>query len=55
MLIRPYGAFPKDDLIELWKRIVFSILISNTDDHLRNQDFLYVNESSWKLSPLYGC
>ena len=52
-VIRQYGASPKEDLIELWKRIVFSILISNTDDHLRNHGFLYVNEKGWKLSPLY--
>lgn len=52
-VIRQYGAFPKDDLMELWKRIVFSILISNTDDHLRNHGFLYVSERGWVLSPLY--
>lgn len=51
--IRQNGAVPKEDLKELWKRIVFSILISNTDDHLRNHSFLYVNEAGWKLSPLY--
>lgn len=51
--IRQYGATPKEDLLELWKRIVFSILISNTDDHLRNHGFLYVNQKGWKLSPLY--
>ena len=51
--IRQYGAAPSEDLTELWKRIVFSILISNTDDHLRNHGFLYVNEGGWRLSPLY--
>lgn len=51
--IRQNGAVPKEDLQELWKRIVFFILISNTDDHLRNHGFLYVNEAGWKLSPLY--
>ena len=51
--IRQFGATPKEDLLELWKRIVFSILISNTDDHLRNHGFLYINEGGWKLSPLY--
>ena len=51
--IRQFGASPKEDLLELWKRIVFSILISNTDDHLRNHGFLYVNQKGWKLSPLY--
>ena len=28
-------------------------MISNTDDHLRNHGFLYVNEKGWRLSPLY--
>lgn len=51
--IRQFGARPKEDLFELWKRVVFSILISNTDDHLRNHGFLYVNQKGWKLSPLY--
>ncbi len=51
--IRQYGVTPNEDLTELWKRVVFSILISNTDDHLRNHGFLYVNEGGWQLSPLY--
>lgn len=51
--IRQYGSSPKEDLIELWKRVVFSILISNTDDHLRNHGFLYTGANGWKLSPLY--
>ena len=51
--IRQYGAEPKKDLKELWKRIVFSILISNTDDHLRNHGFLYSGNKGWILSPLY--
>lgn len=51
--LRQYGVAPKEDITELWKRIVFSILISNTDDHLRNHGFLYVNEGGWRLSPLY--
>ena len=51
--IRQYGANVKEDLLELWKRMVFSILISNTDDHLRNHGFLYIGAKGWKLSPLY--
>lgn len=51
--IRQYGSNPGVDLIELWKRMVFSILISNTDDHLRNHGFLYTGANGWKLSPLY--
>ena len=40
------------DLEELWRRIVFSIFVSNTDDHLRNHGFLLTNEG-WVLSPAY--
>ena len=46
------GASPKEDLAELWKRIVFSMAISNTDDHLRNHGFL-LTEKGWRLSPMY--
>ncbi|MEM1216886.1 MAG: HipA domain-containing protein, partial [Bacteroidota bacterium] len=37
---------------ELWRRIVFSVAISNTDDHLRNHGFL-LDKSGWRLSPAY--
>ncbi len=46
------GVDVKGDLLQLWKRIVFSISISNTDDHLRNHGFL-LTEKGWKLSPAY--
>ena len=36
-----------------WRRIVFNILISNTDDHLRNHGFLYESARGWRLSPAY--
>ena len=51
--IQRYGATPTEDLHELWRRIVFSILISNTDDHLRNHGFLYEGNRGWRLSPAY--
>ena len=50
--IKAYGTNVKADLVELWKRIVFSMAISNTDDHLRNHGFVLVN-GGWQLSPLY--
>lgn len=50
--IKAHGTNVKTDLIELWKRIVFSMAISNTDDHLRNHGFILVN-GGWQLSPLY--
>ena len=40
------------DLEELWRRIVFSICVKNTDDHLRNHGFL-LGENGWRLSPAY--
>ncbi|HEY2593465.1 MAG TPA: type II toxin-antitoxin system HipA family toxin [Chloroflexota bacterium] len=41
------------DLRQLWRRIAFSILISNTDDHLRNHGFLHERGESWSLSPAF--
>jgi serine/threonine-protein kinase HipA len=40
-------------LRQLWRRIAFSILISNTDDHLRNHGFLHERAESWALSPAF--
>ncbi len=42
-----------EELSQLWRRIIFSILISNTDDHLRNHGFLHVRGDSWRLSPAF--
>jgi serine/threonine-protein kinase HipA len=51
--LRQYGAAPRADMEALWRRIVFNILISNTDDHLRNHGFLYESSDGWRLSPAY--
>ncbi len=51
-LIERYGSEPDADIRELWKRIVFSVAISNTDDHLRNHGFL-LTKNGWKLSPAF--
>lgn len=50
--ITRFGADATDDLKELWKRIVFNICVSNSDDHLRNHGFL-LTPKGWKLSPAY--
>lgn len=50
--IKENGINPKRDLRELWRRIVFNMAVSNTDDHLRNHGFIY-NRQGWSLSPLY--
>ena len=51
--LRRHGAATKEDLGQLWRRIVFNVLISNTDDHLRNHGFLYGGNAGWHLSPAY--
>lgn len=51
--LRQYGAQPEEDCAQLWRRIVFNILVSNTDDHLRNHAFLYTTRRGWRLAPAY--
>lgn len=46
------GSNIADDLEQLWRRIIFNIAISNTDDHYRNHGFIVVN-NGWHLSPAY--
>jgi serine/threonine-protein kinase HipA len=50
--IQTYGANVEENLHQLWRRIVFNIAVSNTDDHLRNHGFILTNEG-WILSPAY--
>lgn len=47
-----HGSNTKQDLAQLWRRIVFYIAVSNTDDHLRNHGFIY-QKNGWSLSPAY--
>ncbi len=51
--IRMYSSAPTADLHELWRRIVFGVMIGNLDDHLRNHGFLYDSDDKWRLSPAY--
>ena len=51
--IRMISHDAQRDLTELWKRIVFTILVGNTDDHLKNHGFLYVRDGLWQLSPAF--
>ena len=46
------GTNVTEELEQLWRRILYNILVSNTDDHLRNHGFL-LTKSGWKLSPAY--
>jgi serine/threonine-protein kinase HipA len=51
--LKEYGSRSREDLKDLWRRMVLNILISNVDDHLRNHGFLYDGASGWRLSPVY--
>jgi serine/threonine-protein kinase HipA len=50
--IQYQGASPAEDLHQLWRRIVFNMSVSNTDDHLRNHGFI-LTDAGWRLSPAY--
>lgn len=50
--IARHGAYVERDLEELWRRIVFNVIISNTDDHLRNHGFISTDKG-WILSPAF--
>jgi len=50
--IQNSGSNIKADLLQLWRRIIFNIAISNTNDHLRNHGFIIKN-NGWRLSPAF--
>ncbi len=52
-IIRQISSNSAADLKELWRRIVFTILVSNSDDHLKNHGFLYAGGDRWRLSPAF--
>ena len=51
--LRQHGAKSQPDIDELFRRIAFSILINNVDDHLHNHGFLHVEAGKWRLSPAF--
>ncbi len=51
--LRQNGSRPAADIEELWRRVAFSILITNVDDHLHNHGFLHVDRGQWRLSPAF--
>jgi serine/threonine-protein kinase HipA len=51
--LRRWGAASREDARALFRRIVFNVLCTNTDDHLRNHGFLYQAPEGWRLAPVY--
>ncbi len=52
-IIRARCVNPSQDARELWRRMVFNLLITNTDDHLQNHGFLYAGNGLWQLAPAF--
>lgn len=52
-VLRTSGAAAQTDIDELWRRMAFSILITNVDDHLHNHGFLHVERGNWRLAPAF--
>ena len=48
-----HGAKARADAAQLYRRVVFNVLVSNVDDHLRNHGFLWTGRDGWVLSPAY--
>jgi serine/threonine-protein kinase HipA len=51
--LRQYGSQAAADIEQLWRRIAFSVLITNVDDHLLNHGFLHVHRGQWRLAPAF--
>jgi serine/threonine-protein kinase HipA len=52
-VIRSKCVRPTDDVRQLWRRMVFNLLITNVDDHLHNHGFLYEGDGQWRLAPAF--
>jgi len=52
-VLAQHGANARSDAAELYRRMVFNVLVSNVDDHLRNHGFLWRGAAGWTLSPAY--
>lgn len=51
--LQNFSVDPEADLRELWSRMVFTILVRNTDDHLKNHGMVYARNGKWRLSPMF--
>jgi serine/threonine-protein kinase HipA len=52
-IIRKYSDDHRRDLLKLYKRVAFNIMVNNNDDHLRNYGFMFNHDGTWRLSPHY--
>ena len=52
-ILRAYGHMPTQDVQQLWRRMVFNLLVTNVDDQLQNLGFLHVERGLWRLAPAF--
>ena len=52
-VVKLYLSLPQEDIVELYRRMVFSYVYNNKDDHLKNYSFLMDRQGKWRLSPAY--
>jgi serine/threonine-protein kinase HipA len=52
-VIRSKCVAPTQDVQQLWRRMLFNLLITNVDDHLQNHGFLYAGNGQWRLAPAF--
>lgn len=52
-VLRSIGANPDEDVAELWRRLLFNLLITNVDDHLWNLGVLHSGQGQWRLAPAF--
>jgi serine/threonine-protein kinase HipA len=51
--IRKFSINPKHDLDQLYRRMIFNLMVDNTDDHVKNHGMLHVSQSQYKLAPAF--
>lgn len=52
-VIEEHSPQATEDLRQMWRRVAFNVLVTNTDDHLRNHAFLHERAGAWRLSPAF--
>ncbi len=51
--IRKLSINPKHDLDQLYRRMIFNLIVDNTDDHVKNHGMLHVSHGQYKLAPAF--
>lgn len=52
-LLRRLSARPEQDVHELFRRLVFNLVVGNSDDHVKNHGLLHQGHGLWRLAPAF--